>query len=136
MEELERAEPRTPAPVSQVARDAHEDAARGHVRLRTARNPRKAPPEDLAAARDRMEQSILDGRKAHTHCPICGALGNWKTDSVKKPLRYLICGGCGVGRVQIAVMPDEVDAALGPTAQRTTAAPGVEPRKPQTRNDG
>jgi len=114
--------------VSQVARDAHEDAAGATAEggcatrrpfaalakpLRKRTNHKTAPPEDMTAARERMEQSILDRRKASTHCPMCGALGNWKTDSVKKPLRYLLCGGCGVGRCQIAVMPEEAEQALG-----------------------
>jgi hypothetical protein len=104
-----------PAEVSQVARDAHAEASGGKP-LRRRTNPKTAPRLDLGAARERMEQSILNRRKAEAHCTICGAQGNWRTDSVKKPLRYLICGGCGVGRIQIAVMPEEVDQALGPKA--------------------
>lgn len=117
----------TPADVSHVARDAHERAAgfrpeatagqAGGAKLRTARNAKKTPPADLKAMRERMEQSILDKRKAELHCGTCGAQGRWRTESVKKPKRYLVCTGCGIiprsGYVQIAVTAEEVDAALG-----------------------
>lgn len=110
MEERERAEARPTAEVSQVARDAHAAAAGKPLRKRA--NPRTAPREDLSGAIGRMEQSILNARKARAHCGICGAQGRWKTDSVKKPLRYLICVGCGVGRTQIAVTAEDVRVAL------------------------
>jgi hypothetical protein len=76
-----------------------------------------APPSDRAA-RERMEQSILDRKKALQVCGACGSRGNWLTESVKKPVRYLICGHCGAGRCQVVVMPAEVEAALAGTATR------------------
>jgi len=88
------------------------DAAPGRLKRgrRKGRPPRR---DDGTAARERMEASILDRRKATTHCPTCGALGNWETQSVKKPIRYLLCGHCRVGLTQIAVTEADVDAALG-----------------------
>lgn len=94
MEENERTEARPPADVSQVARDAHESAAIGSARpfaeikkLRERANPKTSPRQDLAAARERMEQSILDRKKAMLHCGTCGSQGRWRTESVKKPKR-------------------------------------------------
>jgi len=83
---------------------------------RARKPPRQTrPADDLAAARSRMESAILDRRKALAHCPVCGALGNWTTESTKRPVRYLRCGHCCVGAIQIAVCDSEVSAALGDT---------------------
>lgn len=69
--------------------------------------------DDGKAARQRMEQSILDARKARLNCGACGALGNWKTQSVHGETRYLLCGHCNVGTAKVTVTVKDVDAALG-----------------------
>lgn len=77
---------------------------------------RKRPADEagaMDAARHRIESSLLDAKKARAYCPRCGALGNWTTVSVKRPIRYLQCGCCAVGTIQIVVTEQEVTAALG-----------------------
>jgi len=76
----------------------------------------------MAAAAARMEQSILDRRKALAHCGTCGAQGNWRTQHVEGAVRYLECKACGVGVIQIAVTEQEVAAALGHPARQGEAA--------------
>lgn len=84
---------------------------------RRARKP--TPPDDGAAGRARMEQALLDVRKARLHCNQCGALGNWKTDSVKGETRYLRCGHCNVGTQKVTVTEQDLDKAMGTGPKRT-----------------
>lgn len=69
--------------------------------------------DDGKAARQRMEQSILDARKARLNCGACGALGNWGTQSVHGETRYLLCGHCNVGTAKVTVTAKDLNAALG-----------------------
>ena len=99
--------------------DRHEAASGHEQRAKTARaaraRARKKPGkmDDGSQARARMENALLDAKKALAHCPMCGAQGNWLTDGVSRPVRYLLCGHCRVGRIKIVVTDEEVAAALG-----------------------
>ena len=98
-----------------AAGDATPTADGPPPRRRRRKDADAARPDPLDAARERMENSLLERRKAMSHCNVCGAQGNWDTESVKKPIRYLKCGHCRVGTIQIVVTDADVAAALGQT---------------------